>query len=77
VDGSTDSRGDTTLFTELSGESRSVDPETAADWKNYRLLQGIKCSDLCDIYNASETIYFSIYNTVKPSLFKGIFAMVV
>jgi hypothetical protein len=34
VDGLTDLRGDTTLFTELlSGESRSVDPDTVEDWK--------------------------------------------
>jgi hypothetical protein len=47
VDGSTDLREDTTLFTEVSGKkSKSVDPETAEDWKNYKLLQGIKCSDL-------------------------------
>jgi hypothetical protein len=36
MDGLTYLRGDTTLFTELlSGESRSVDPETVENWKNH------------------------------------------
>jgi hypothetical protein len=29
------------VYINLSGESRSVDPETVEDWKNYRLLQEI------------------------------------
>jgi hypothetical protein len=34
VDGLTDLRADTALFTELiSSEGRSVDPETLEDWK--------------------------------------------
>jgi hypothetical protein len=49
--GTTDLRGDATLFTELfSGESRSVDPESVEDWKNYRLLQEIEGYALCNIY---------------------------
>jgi hypothetical protein len=36
MDGLTDLRGDKILFREiLPSESRSVDPETVEDWKNY------------------------------------------
>jgi hypothetical protein len=33
--GSTDFGGDSIAHTSLSGENRSVDSETAEDWKNY------------------------------------------
>jgi hypothetical protein len=34
----------------LSGESRSADPETVEDWKNYGLLQKIEDCNLCERY---------------------------
>jgi hypothetical protein len=50
MDGSSGLKGDATLFTEiLISESRSVDPETIEDRKNYQLLQQIEGYDLCDI----------------------------
>jgi hypothetical protein len=46
------------------------------DWKNYWLLQEIEGYDLCDIYNALGTVYFSIYNLWKLT-FQRDFDMVV
>jgi hypothetical protein len=76
VDGLTDLRGDTTLIRELHQErSRSVDPETVEDWKNYGLLQETEG----DIYGIMlrGLVDFSIYNLAKLPLIEHIFAMVV
>jgi hypothetical protein len=77
-DGSIDLRRDTILITELlSGESRSVDPDTVKDCKNYRLLHEIEGYDPCHIYNADHT---SLFFNLQPSntlTFKEIFAVVI
>jgi hypothetical protein len=49
-------------YRNLSGESRSVDSETAKDWKNYRLLKEIVGYEICNMNNADERqVYFLVY----------------
>jgi hypothetical protein len=59
------------VYRTLSGESRSVDPETAEDWKHCKKLKVMY--DFPDIYSADETGLFSIYNLTKLSFLRRFF----
>jgi hypothetical protein len=60
------------VYRTLSRESKSIDPETVADWNNYQLLQ-----ETVMYIILLRLVYFSIYNLAELSLFEEIFAMVV
>jgi hypothetical protein len=56
-----------TVYRTLSGESRSVDPETVEDWRNSHYCKEQK--NLCDIHNADETLLFFIPQLSKNFTF--------
>jgi hypothetical protein len=71
-------KGHNNVYWTLSGEGKSVDPETVEDRKNYWLLREIEAYELCDIYiMLMRHVYFSVYILTRPSLFEVIFAKVV
>jgi hypothetical protein len=55
---------DNIVYRNLSGESRSVDPETVEDWINDQLLHETEGYDLRDTHNADET---SPFFNLQPS----------
>jgi hypothetical protein len=70
-------RGDVTMFTEFYQVRAEVLIQKLQETGKMTDLQKTEHYDLCDIYNANETVHFSACNLAKSSLSEEIFAMVV